>query len=239
MTLRVAVIPARLGSTRLPEKPLADIGGKTLIERVWENAKRMKNIDRIMISTDSERIRDKALEFGAECVVTGSELASGSDRVYRTCSLEFPDADIVVNIQGDEPFIDPALVDSLVEEALCGDAGLYSAYFPITGEQAVEESSVKVVFNNKGEALYFSRSPIPHNADIFYKHLGVYVWKIKLLEQFHGWEPTMLEKTEKLEQLRVLEMGHSIRLLESPSDSLGIDTPADLEKARSMISDEN
>lgn len=233
----VAVIPARISSTRLKDKPLIDICGKSLIQRVYENAVQLKSVDEIVVATDSEKVAEIVRKFNARCELTPPELASGSDRVYYTVNNFFPDARIIVNIQGDEPFISTELIDRLVNQAEKDDAGLYSAYFPVSQEAARDTSVVKVATSKSGEALYFSRSLIPHGAAIYKKHLGIYVWKKELLEKFYNWGTTELERAENLEQLRILDYGYKIKMVESLRDSLGIDTPSDLEAARKKINE--
>lgn len=232
-----AIIPARLASTRLHEKPLADICGKTLIQRVYENALKLKNVDDVVIATDSQKIAQVIESFGGRYKLTPEDINSGSDRVYYTAKEYFPDADILVNLQGDEPFINTEFVESLIEEAKDGSEGLYSAYFPVSSEEAEDKSVVKVAVDNESHAMYFSRSMIPFGAQKYKKHLGLYVWKRDLLEKFYNSEPGSLEISEKLEQLRVLESGAKIKMLESPSDSIGIDTPEDVQQAIRWINE--
>ncbi|MGM0441605.1 MAG: 3-deoxy-manno-octulosonate cytidylyltransferase [Elusimicrobiota bacterium] len=231
----VTVIPARLGSTRLKEKPLVDIAGKSLIQRVWENARNLKIPADPVVATDSEKVKKEVESFGGECYLTPDDLESGSDRVAYTVSHFLDDADIVVNLQGDEPFIDTGAVDGLIDLAKEEDAGLYTAYFPVDRETALKESVVKVVLNNNGEALYFSRSPIPWNVKTYFRHIGIYVWKKDALFNFTSMKKTELEKKESLEQLRYLENGGTIKLLQSAQDSMGIDTPEDVEMAKKYI----
>ncbi|MFC2062173.1 3-deoxy-manno-octulosonate cytidylyltransferase [Elusimicrobiota bacterium] len=231
----VVVIPARLSSTRISEKPLADLAEKPLIQRVFENASQMKNSDEIVIAADSQKVFDVVEGFGGKCILTPPELASGSDRVHYIVEKYYAEADIVVNLQGDEPFIDTDIVDLLIDTIAKEDCGVMSAYFPVNPDIAEDSSVVKVVMDKAGMALYFSRSKIPNGAQIYNKHIGVYVWKRENLKRFHAEGPSELEKTERLEQLRVLEYGEKIKLLESSADSLGIDTMEDLEKARRII----
>ncbi len=233
----VAIIPARLSSTRIKEKPIADICGKPLVQWVYERACNLKNVDDVVIAADSEKIADVVRSFGGKCELTPSDLKSGSDRVYYTSEKYFSDAGVIVNIQGDEPFIDTGIVDSMIERIKNEDTGLYSAYFPVDKEEASDISNVKVVIDKDSYALYFSRSMIPYNADVYNKHLGIYVWKKEALKEFHNTEPSVLEITEKLEQMRVLENGGRIKMMKSPCDSVGIDTPEDLEKAKRWINE--
>jgi 3-deoxy-manno-octulosonate cytidylyltransferase (CMP-KDO synthetase) len=231
----IVVIPARISSTRLYEKPLADLYGKTLIQRVYENAAAIKNADDIVIATDSEKILDEVERFGGTAVMTPDDLKSGSDRVYYTAVNHFPDAEIIVNLQGDEPFINTGMIDSLIEKAGESPEGLFSAYFSVSKEIASDESVVKVVVDKCGRALYFSRSLIPAGSEVFKKHIGIYVWKRYALEEFYNTDTGVLESFERLEQLRVLESGKNIMMTESPTDSLGIDTLEDVEEAIAWI----
>lgn len=225
----VAIIPARLSSSRIKEKPLVDVGGKPLIRRVWENAIKLKNVSEVVVAADSEKVMEVMKDAG--CFLTPVKLSSGSDRVYWTANKYYTDADIIVNLQGDEPFIDTEMVDELINLTASCDAGLCSAYFPVSAVTAMRSDVVKVVVNKNDEALYFSRSPIPFKANIYNKHIGVYVWKREMLEKFHRWGTSPLEKIEGLEQLRILENGHKIKMLKSPLDSLGIDTYEDISLA--------
>jgi 3-deoxy-manno-octulosonate cytidylyltransferase (CMP-KDO synthetase) len=227
----VTVIPARLSSTRLREKPLVDLKGKPLIRRVWENAVSVRNSGEVIVATDSQKIKEVVEGFGGKCVMTPDSLTSGSDRVYYAAAQYFPRADIVVNLQGDEPFIDRNLVEEMINLARRESYGLYSAYFPVDKKTAQDSSVVKVVINKKSEALYFSRSLVPFGANIYKKHLGIYVWRRRALEEFYNSAAALLEKAERLEQLRVLESGAAIKMQESPVDSVGIDTEDDLRKA--------
>ncbi|MBN2406435.1 MAG: 3-deoxy-manno-octulosonate cytidylyltransferase [Elusimicrobia bacterium] len=231
----VIIIPSRLSSTRLSEKPLADIEGKPLIQRVYENALSSKKAVTVAVATDSRKIAETVESFGGACHMTPADIASGSDRVYSVSKDFYPGCGIVVNLQGDEPFIDAGLVDSLIDLAERDDSDVFSAYYPIDADEAADSSVVKVAVTGDGRALYFSRSLIPCGGVMVKKHIGIYVWKKAALERFHDHGVTELEKTERLEQLRILEYGDSIRMLESPADSLGIDTPADLEKAREWV----
>jgi 3-deoxy-manno-octulosonate cytidylyltransferase (CMP-KDO synthetase) len=232
-----AIIPARLASTRLHEKPLADICGKTLIQRVYENALKLKNADDVVVATDSQKISEAVESFGGKCIITPENINSGSDRVYYTAKEHFPDAEILVNLQGDEPFMDMDFVGTLIEEAKDSKVGLYSAYYPVSAQDAEDSSMVKVTVDSENNAIYFSRSMIPFGAREYKKHLGLYVWKKDLLEKFYNTKPGYLETSEKLEQLRVLENGDKIKMLQSPADSIGIDTPEDLEQAIRLINE--
>jgi len=231
----IVVIPARLSSTRLERKPLVDIAGKTLIRRVYENAAAIKEAGNIVVATDSQDILNEVESFGGRCVMTPAGLNSGSDRVFWAVEKYFPEAEIIVNLQGDEPFIDTDFIDTLIEMSGIGTAGLYSGYSIISAKEASSPSVVKVVVNSCSEAVYFSRAMIPYGAEEYKKHMGIYVWKRDMLEKFSLSSPTRLERTERLEQLRLIESGHTIMMVKSSRDSLGIDLPEDVDKAVEMI----
>ena len=237
----VCVIPARYGSTRFPGKALADLNGKPIIQHVVERARCVGGFDRILVATDDDRILSAAKGFGCESVMTSSDLLSGTDRV--AAALRGISADVVVNLQGDEPMIDPGSVDRLVslfhEDPTVEMASLMC---PIGDEETFEKPSVvKVVVDGRSDALYFSRAPIPYPRDgefpDAHQHVGIYGFRREVLERFVKWPPGKLEETEKLEQLRALERGVRIRMIEVSHAGIGIDTPEDLEKARSLLSE--
>jgi 3-deoxy-manno-octulosonate cytidylyltransferase (CMP-KDO synthetase) len=240
---KIIVIPARYASTRLPGKPLIDIGGKPLLQRVYDGACRSKLSDGILIATDDERIKKAALAFGAEVIMTDPALPSGTDRVF--AAIQDKEADLVVNLQGDEPFIEPSIIDQLFSALAEGDVAMATLCCPITDESEYRNpNTVKVVLNNSGFALYFSRSPIPYvnnskfkiqNSKFVYKHIGIYGFTRSFLEQFVALPKSPLEETESLEQLRVLENGHRIKVLATDYHGFGIDTPDDLERARKLL----
>ena len=240
---KIIVIPARYASTRLPGKPLIDIGGKPLLQRVYDGACRSKLSDGILIATDDERIKKAALAFGAEVIMTDPALPSGTDRVF--AAIQDKEADLVVNLQGDEPFIEPSIIDQLFSALEEGDVAMATLCCPITDESEYRNpNTVKVVLNNSGFALYFSRSPIPYvnnskfkiqNSKFVYKHIGIYGFTRSFLEQFVALPKSPLEETESLEQLRVLENGYRIKVLATDYNGFGIDTPDDLERARKLL----
>jgi len=240
---KIIVIPARYASTRLPGKPLIDIGGKPLLQWVYDGACRSKLSDGILIATDDERIKKAALAFGAEVIMTDRALPSGTDRVF--AAVQDKEADLVVNLQGDEPFIEPSIIDQLFSALEEGDVAMATLCCPITDESEYRNpNTVKVVLNNSGFALYFSRSPIPYinnskfkiqNSIFAYKHIGIYGFTRSFLEQFVALPKSPLEETESLEQLRVLENGHRIKVLATGYNGFGIDTPDDLERARKLL----
>jgi 3-deoxy-manno-octulosonate cytidylyltransferase (CMP-KDO synthetase) len=238
----VVIIPARYESTRLPGKPLADLHGQPMIQRVYERAQRARGVARVLVATDDERIRAAVTAFGGDVVMTGRAHRTGTDRIAEVA--ESLDADVVVNVQGDLPLLDPALVDAAVAP-LRADAGLPMATIktPI-GERAELENPnvVKVVTDRDGYALYFSRSPLPHHRDgagagaaLGYKHIGLYAYRRDFLLSFARLAPTPLEEAEQLEQLRALEWGFRIKVAEVAAASIEVDTPRDLERARQQL----
>jgi len=234
----IGVIPARLASTRFPAKILAKIDGKPLIQHVWEKVRLCKELDGVLIACDHQDIFKAAQNFKAQVVLTDPHHASGSDRIAE--AVKNLDVDIVVNIQGDEPFIDPKTIDALAvllkedTHALMG-----TVIKEITDEdEAQNPNVVKCVVDKQGYALYFSRSPIPyyrgHALDKMkrYKHLGLYAYRKDFLMQYKGWPKGILESAEELEQLRVLEQGFKIKTTLTDYESIAVDTPQDLQKAQ-------
>lgn len=238
----LAVIPARLASTRLPEKPLVEVGGKPLVIRVLEQVKRCGKVDRVLVATDSERIVEVVQKNGGEAVLTPVDLQSGGDRVAFV-ARDYPDAELVLNVQVDDPLVGPDMIDPLIS-ALDADPEVQLALLSKKIENEAEIPSpniVKMVFDQKGRALYFSRSPIPYPRNpgaVYYKHIGPYAWRREFLLQFSRWEQTPLEKTESLEMLRVLEKGFVIRCVETFRDTVEIDTPADVEALERILAQE-
>jgi 3-deoxy-manno-octulosonate cytidylyltransferase (CMP-KDO synthetase) len=237
----VAVIPARYDSTRLPGKPLADLGGLPMIQRVYERAARAACVDRVLVATDDERIRAAVAGFGGDVVMTSAAHSSGTDRIAE--AVASLDADIVVNVQGDLPLLDPALVDAAVEP-LRRDVSLPLATLmtPIRdAEEMRNPNVVKVVTDAQGFALYFSRSAIPFwrdgDSDLIrgFRHLGLYVFRRDFLLAFARLPPTRLERAEKLEQLRALENGYRVKVVAVEQAAIEVDTADDLEKARQML----
>ena len=232
----VIIIPARMESSRFPGKPLADLAGKTLIRRVYENALRVKNAQEVAVASGDEEITGEISSIGGRSLMTPGEMASGSDRVYYAYSNHYNDAEIVVNLQGDEPFIDPGFIDVMIDKARsCKEYGLISAYYVSSADNAASPDTVKVTLNRKNEALYFSRRNIPYGSEKVCKHLGVYVWRPSLLEKFFLSEKSYLEKAERLEQLRVLENGYSIRCIPVARDTIEIDTPEDVAAFEALL----
>jgi 3-deoxy-manno-octulosonate cytidylyltransferase (CMP-KDO synthetase) len=230
----IAIIPARYQSTRLPGKPVLEIQGKTLIEHVYRRVEKAGSVEKILVATDDERIANAVRKFGGDVIMTRADHQSGTDRLAEAAQGLPADA-LVVNVQGDEPLIEPEVIDRAVSAARSGDAEMVTLMTPLRERSAIEDPNrVKVVVDRKGFALYFSRSPIPHGGTTFL-HLGLYVYRVGFLRRFTQLERTPLEIAERLEQLRALEHGFRIRVVEVESESWGIDTPADLEKFRSLL----
>jgi 3-deoxy-manno-octulosonate cytidylyltransferase (CMP-KDO synthetase) len=233
----VAIIPARYHSTRLPGKPVLEIHGKTLIEHVYRRVEQARLLDRILVATDDDRIARAVERFGGNVVMTRADHQSGADRLAEASDGLSPDS-LVVNVQGDEPMIEPELIDRAVQAARLGDAPMVTLMTPLTQSDDIRDPNrVKVVVDCRGMALYFSRSPIPSSGTTFL-HLGLYVYRVHFLKQFTKLKRTPLEIAERLEQLRALEHGFRIRVVEVESASPlvgGIDTPADLEKFKAVL----
>jgi len=236
----VAIVPARYESTRLPGKPLALIGGKPMIQHVYERTRGVALVDRVLVATDDARIADVVRGFGGDVVMTRSDHPSGTDRIAEVASDL--DADVIVNVQGDLPFLEPAMVDATVE-LMRADPALPMATLktPIRDRyEMTNPNVVKVVADRDGYALYFSRSPLPYwrdaagASDVGYKHIGLYAYRRDFLLTFAGLAPTPLERAEKLEQLRALEWGFRIKVAETRAVGVEVDTPHDLERARAL-----
>jgi len=242
MPAKVAVIiPARYASTRLPGKPLLAIAGKPLVQHVWERCSAIKGVDTVVVATDDLRIAEAAFAFGAEVAMTSAKHRSGTDRVAEVAS-KLRGCTHVINVQGDEPLIDPKLVARLAK-AMAADAKIEM----ITAANALESSDdivnpniVKVVIDRAGDALYFSRSPIPFVRNdgvkpIFLRHQGIYGYTTKFLLRFVKWKPGVLEQAESLEQLRALENGAKIRVVQTGHAAVGVDTPADVALVERLL----
>jgi 3-deoxy-manno-octulosonate cytidylyltransferase (CMP-KDO synthetase) len=228
------MIPARFQSTRLPGKPVLKIEGKTLIEHVYRRVKLASSITRIVVATDDDRVANAVTGFGGEAVMTRTDHQSGTDRLAEAAE-GLPSDALVVNVQGDEPMIEPEVIDSAVAAARLGDAEIVTVMTRMTDPADIADPNrVKVVVDRQGRALYFSRSPIPSSGTTFL-HLGLYVYRASFLKQFARLQRTPLELAERLEQLRALEHGFRIRVVEVESASWGIDTPGDLERFESIL----
>ncbi len=240
----VAIIPARWGSTRFPGKPLALLAGKPLVQHVWERCLRAKKLARVIVATDDMRIAEAAFAFGAEVALTSPKHPTGSDRLAEV-ARRLRGFSRIINVQGDEPLIEPRLIDRLVTEMENHPrAVMVTAATPFAqAAAAADPNCVKVVADRLGNALYFSRSLIPFDRDgtgaaAPLHHLGIYGYRHAFLLQYVKWKPTPLERAEKLEQLRVLEMGGRIRLVETKHRSIGVDTPEDLAVAERQLAGE-
>ncbi|MDD5670304.1 MAG: 3-deoxy-manno-octulosonate cytidylyltransferase [Candidatus Omnitrophica bacterium] len=237
----IGVIPARLGSTRLSEKVLRPIAGRPMIQHVWERAKRAKKLKELIVACDHPRVESCVRGFGGTVMMTRADHPNGSSRVAEVASLK--NADYFINIQGDEPTMHPEGIDQLVE-TFEQDPAIEVATLAVRREDRADYENpnvVKVVCDRSGNALYFSRSPIPCYRDqtsqpfSYLKHLGIYGYQRDFLLKFVTWEMGVLENKEKLEQLRILERGFSIRVIETAHDSWSVDTQEDLDIAEAKI----
>lgn len=234
------IIPARYASTRLPGKPLLDIAGKPMIQHVVERVRQARRASRIIVATDDARIFAAVQAFGCEAHMTSASHPTGTDRLAEVAAA-LPEVDLILNIQGDEPLIPPQAIDELIA-AFDGRDDLHMATLmtPITEEEVDNPAAVKVVVSLDGHALYFSRSliPFPRNPCLrrcCFKHIGIYAYRRDFLLHFATLAPSPLEMTESLEQLRALEHGYSIRVIETPFRSIGVDTPEDLAQVRQLF----
>lgn len=235
----VGIIPARWGSTRFPGKALHGIAGKPLIRHVWERCVEADCFDQIVIATDDMRIAEVGFNFGAEVAVTRADHPSGTDRIAEV-ARKLKRATIIVNVQGDEPLVEPALLERITRKLKENpNLPIVTAATPISLEESLSEHNVKVVFDHKGDALYFSRSCIPFRRGMShlktYKHLGIYGYRRKALLDFVKMSPGALEQAEQLEQLRALENGLKIRVVVSEINSVGVDTPEDATEVERLI----
>ena len=236
-----AIIPARYASTRFPGKPLADIAGKPMIRHVYERVEKAGTVDRVIVATDDERIMTAVAAFGGEAVMTRPDHPSGTDRLAEVAAgIE---TDLVVNVQGDEPLIAPLMIEQAVQPLL-DDPAIVMGTLKCrvwTEPEYLDPNIVKVVTDESGFALYFSRSPLPflRDADFasarIYRHVGLYVYRRDFLLRYPGLPETDLEKAEKLEQLRALQHGFRIFVAETECRSIGVDVPADLERVVSEL----
>ena len=230
----VCVIPARYASTRLPGKPLALLAGKPMIQHVYEQAVQARGIQEVLVATDDERIL-KAVQ----AVLTSSTHPTGTDRLAEVARKR-TDADIIINVQGDEPLVEPQVIETLAAAfAKRSDLQMATLCTSLLPEEAAQDSVVKVVMDQNGYALYFSRSliPFPRKSGLIqaYKHLGLYGYRRDFLLEYAAMEPTPLEQTESLEQLRALEYGHKILVLPTEHASVGVDTPEDLKRVEQIL----
>jgi len=247
--MAIAVIPARYAATRLPGKPLVALAGKSMIERVWERTRRAKKISRVIIATDDERILKAAAAFGAEGAMTRSEHRSGTERVAEVAaSMAREGNEIFVNVQGDEPLIEPEAIDTAVEAIESDESVLISTLMVPIGKPAdiMDPNIVKVVLDFDGNAIYFSRAPIPwvrdRNAPVHVqhmKHLGLYAFRSSALLEFPTLPLGDLERIEQLEQLRWMENGYKIRVSETVHDSVSVDVPEDVTRVEELLRKRN
>jgi 3-deoxy-manno-octulosonate cytidylyltransferase (CMP-KDO synthetase) len=247
----VIVIPARYDSSRFPGKPLAPLMGKPVIQHVYENSKRSLKAADVIVATDNESIYETVHSLGGKAVMTSGEHASGTDRVAEVAMRT--ECDIIVNVQGDEPLVRPQMIDDVID--LLDDAAAHIGTLVKKITSAIElrdPNAVKVVFNDDGFALYFSRAPIPYHRDGWkslddlasaactmnssYKHIGIYSYRREALLRFSELKASRLEEIEKLEQLRALEHGLRIKVRETPFDMIGIDVPGDLARVERWLS---
>jgi 3-deoxy-manno-octulosonate cytidylyltransferase (CMP-KDO synthetase) len=240
----IGVIPARYGSTRFEGKVIKDLCGKPVIQHVYERAKKARALDDLIIAVDDERVMKVVEEFGGKAVFTSKSHATGTDRLAEVVNAI--DVKIIVNIQGDEPLINPLIIDELVR-TMQSDTTIAMATVVKKSHSEDEFKSpdvVKAVLDKNGYALYFSRSPIPSllkpgpKDAFFYKHLGIYAYSKDFLFSFKKQPPTYLENGERLEQLRALENGYRIKAIETKYETVGVDTPADLQLAKMLLEKE-
>lgn len=241
----LGIIPARYASTRFPGKPLIDIQGKSMLQRVYEQAKKSHKLSDVIVATDDERIFKHVEGFGGNPYMTAPGHPSGTDRCFEAMRKTGKDYKYVVNIQGDEPFIDPSQIDLLCD--LCnGQTELATLMIPVDSHEVLFDSGeVKITFNKDHEALYFSREVIPHIKGVdkkewhkhfqYYRHVGTYAYRADILKKITTLVPSSLEQAESLEQLRWLENGYKIKLAITHFDSHCIDTPEDVEKVLKLM----
>jgi 3-deoxy-manno-octulosonate cytidylyltransferase (CMP-KDO synthetase) len=241
----LGIIPARYGSTRFPAKALAMIGNKTMVQRVYEQACQSKTLSKVLVATDHKEIFQHVVDFGGHVVLTSPSHQSGTDRCFEAFSKDSGDYNYVINIQGDEPFIAPEQID-LLASLLDGETELATLLKTIESEEALHDSNtVKAIFNARQEAIYFSRTPIPylrgydperwHQLHPYYKHIGIYAYRTDILREITRLKMSSLEKAESLEQLRWIEAGYKIKIAETDLETIGIDTPEDLEKVKTYL----
>lgn len=244
----VAIIPARYASTRFPAKPLVDIHGKPMVQHVYERTRMASHVDEVIIATDDERILAAAQDFGARAVLTSPRHETGTDRLAEVAA-DLTDVDLIVNVQGDEPMIEAEMIDTAIAPLKENTDISMGTLMACIGSQEdfIDPNVVKVVTDQHGLALYFSRSPIPHTRDadsavmpgamhvLGYRHIGLYVYRRDFLLRYPHLAPTPLEQAEKLEQLRALEHGYRIHVALTRHQSMGVDTPKDLEKVKAAL----
>lgn len=242
----IAIIPARYASTRLPGKPLLDLNGKTIIQRVYERIAAAKAIAAVAVATDDQRIMEHVHGFGGDAYLTADTHRSGTDRIAEVANTLPEDFDVIVNVQGDEPFVTTRQIEILVQAIGEGKSDIATLAHPLTdSERLFDPNVVKVVFNRQGNAMYFSRSVIPYVRDedkkewigeqSFFQHLGMYAFRRDVLLEVTALLPSRYEQLESLEQLRWLDYGKQIKVVLTQEKSMGIDTPNDLERAKKYL----
>ena len=234
----ICVIPARYASTRLPGKPLADIAGKPMIVRVYERALKAQIPSEVIVAVDDERVFSAVEKAGGKVVMTKKDHPTGTDRLAEVAQ-KFPDVDVIINIQGDEPLIDPDIIDDLAKQFESNpELQMATVKTPMQEDEKNEPSNVKVITDKNDYALYFSRSLIPYpRNDVgvqVYKHIGIYGYKRDFLLQYAKMQPTPLEQTESLEQLRALENGYKIKVITTDKHFVGVDTKEDLQRVNEI-----
>lgn len=236
----LCVIPSRIRSTRLPRKPLLEIQGKPMIQWTYENAARCKSFSKVIVATDSEEIANIVAACGGEFAMTDPDLPTGSDRAA-VVAEKYPEMDVVVNLQGDEPFTKPSMLEELVQPYLQGETpDMTTLAYPFSSsEEFHDPGAVKVILDTKGNALYFSRSPIPYYREKVkapvYHHMGVYAFRREFLLKYRTLAPTPLSTAESLEQLRAIEHGYQIRVCLTQGRTLEINTPEEYQRAQAFI----
>lgn len=243
----ISIIPARYASSRFPAKPLADMAGKPMIQRVYEQVQKV--VSEVWVATDDKRIESVVASFGGKAIMTSPDLQSGTDRIYAAYKNIDSDADVIINIQGDEPFVQPSQIEAVMRCFDTDDVQIATLVKPFRKEDGFDvlfnPNSPKVVINKDNEAIYFSRSIIPYIRDIhhtkwldkhtFYKHIGMYAYRTDILKQITSLPQSSLEKAESLEQLRWIENGYRIKVGYTDTETIGIDTPEDLQRALEFL----
>lgn len=243
----ISIIPARYASSRFPAKPLADMAGKPMIQRVYEQVQKV--VSEVWVATDDKRIESVVTSFGGKAIMTSPDLQSGTDRIYAAYKNIDSDADVIINIQGDEPFVQPSQIEAVMRCFDTDDVQIATLVKPFCKEDGFDvlfnPNSPKVVINKDNEAIYFSRSIIPYIRDVhhtkwldkhtFYKHIGMYAYRTDILKQITSLPQSSLEKAESLEQLRWIENGYRIKVGYTDIETIGIDTPEDLQRALEFL----
>lgn len=240
----LGIIPARFDSSRFPGKPLIDLKGKTMIQRVYEGCQKSQKLDEIIVATDDERIYEEVKRFGGKVMMTSKSHPSGTDRCGEVLAA-YPDFDVVINIQGDEPLVDFRQIDSLIDTFISPETKIATLGIKnVSQEDYSNTNRIKIVLDKENFALYFSRSPLPNFANFsgdpfsfypFLRHIGLYAFRSETLYELVKLEPTKLEKIESLEQLRWMFHGYKIKVVETTIETPNIDSPEDLEHVLNLI----